>query len=34
MTQKVAGPFLTPESIATPDAPKKLIGSMLLVRGE
>jgi len=29
---KIAGPFLTPESIATPDAPKKLVGSMLLVR--
>ena len=30
---EIAAPFLTPESIATPDAPKKLVGSMLLVRG-
>jgi uncharacterized protein len=29
----IIGPCLTPESIATPDAPKKLIGSMLIVRG-
>ncbi|KIM31254.1 hypothetical protein M408DRAFT_327519 [Serendipita vermifera MAFF 305830] len=31
---KISGPYLTPESIATPDAPKKLIGSMLLVRAK
>ncbi|PVF99402.1 hypothetical protein CPB86DRAFT_783773 [Serendipita vermifera] len=30
---RVNGPFLSPESIATPDAPKKMVGSMLVVRG-
>lgn len=30
----IAGAFLTPESIATPDAPKKMLGSMLLVRAK
>jgi hypothetical protein len=30
----VNGPLLSPESIASPDAPKKMIGSMLIVRGE
>jgi len=28
----VNGPLLSPESIASPDAPKKMIGSMLIVR--
>ncbi|PVF99401.1 hypothetical protein CPB86DRAFT_703313 [Serendipita vermifera] len=32
MFTRIIGPYLTPESIATPDAPKKILGSMLLVR--
>lgn len=33
LTAGVNGPLLSPESIASPDAPKKMVGSMLVVRG-